>query len=112
MAVIAVYLGEPCEDKINNMSFNFFNDVLKFLGKRINYEAVANLYGNSFAKDAGKAVQDANPLYKAPKVGRGMMTMIDQIAIIDNKKPIKHEDEFVAALFDEESIMKDKEESE
>lgn len=86
------------------MSFNFFNDVLKFLGKRINYEAVANLYGNSFAKDAGKAIQDANPLYKPPKIGRGMMTMLDNIAIIERKKPIGSEDSFVAALFDEEAI--------
>lgn len=44
------------------MSYVWFNNVLKALGKRIAFESISNLYGNSFAKDANKYIQEANPL--------------------------------------------------
>ena len=44
------------------MSIVFFNSVLTMLGKRVNYDAVVNYAGNSFAKDAWKTIRDANPL--------------------------------------------------
>ena len=44
------------------MSIPFFKDVLKALGKRINYEAAVNYAGNAFAKDAGKIIEQSNPL--------------------------------------------------
>lgn len=46
------------------MSIVFFNSVLAALGKRVNYDAVVNFAGNSFAKDAWKTIQEANPLTK------------------------------------------------
>ena len=46
------------------MSIVFFNNVLAALGKRVNYDAVVNFAGNSFAKDAWKTIQEANPLIK------------------------------------------------
>lgn len=63
-AAIAAHLGEVDEDKINNMAYIWFNQVLEALGKRINFESISNLYGNSFAKDANKHIQSANPLLK------------------------------------------------
>lgn len=44
------------------MSIVFFNSVLAMLGKRVNYDAVVNYAGNSFAKDAWKTIREANPL--------------------------------------------------
>lgn len=49
------------------MSIVFFNSVLTTLGKRVNYDAVVNYAGNSFAKDAWKTIQEANPLVKQKK---------------------------------------------
>lgn len=66
------------------MSYIWFNDVLEALGKRINYESISNLYGNSFAKDASKAVQAANPLVKnGGKRAGGIMDLVGKTKIID-----------------------------
>lgn len=46
------------------MTYVWFNLILEALGKRLNYESISNIYGNSFAKDAAKIVQAANPLLK------------------------------------------------
>ena len=70
------------------MTYIWFNSVLEALGKRINYESISNLYGNSFAKDSAKAIQAANPLIKnGGKVDTGVMGLMGQIKIIksDNK---------------------------
>ena len=77
--MIAVYLGEVDEDRINDMSIPFFNNVLKSLGKKVNYDAVVNYAGNSFAKDSWKMIQEANPLYKAPAVSAGFMDILSKV---------------------------------
>lgn len=64
VALIAVYLGEPDEDRIDRMSFVFFEDVLEKLGRKLNYDAVVNYAGNSFAKKAWEMINEANPLTK------------------------------------------------
>lgn len=46
------------------MSYVWFNKVLEALGKRLNYESISNLYGNSFAKDAQDVISSQNPLHK------------------------------------------------
>ncbi len=68
------------------MSYNWFNNVLGALGKRINFESISNIYGNAFAKDSAKVVQAANPLLKSGKSsGTGVMGLTGQIKIIDTK---------------------------
>ena len=74
-AAVAAHLGEVDEEKINNMAYIWFNAVLEALGKRINYESISNLYGNSFAKDSMKIIQAANPLSK-PHVGGSAQTLL------------------------------------
>ena len=65
------------------MSYIWFNSVLEALGKRLNYESISNLYGNSFAKDASKIIQAANPLLKnGGKVNTGVMGLMGQIKVI------------------------------
>lgn len=77
------------EGKINNMAYIWFELVLQALGKRLNYESIVNLLGNSFAKDAAKAVAAANPL-KATDRGSGgsgaaFAKMAGSIKILDKK---------------------------
>ena len=64
------------------MSIPFFNSVLSAIGRKLNYDSVSNLYGNSFCKDAGKYIQEAFPLAPVKKIGSGMMNMLSQATII------------------------------
>ena len=59
--MIACYLGCVDEDEILNMSYPFFEDVLKELGYRLNYEAVVNYAGNSFCEKSGEMIEKSNP---------------------------------------------------
>jgi len=74
------------------MAYIWFNAVLEALGKRLNYESISNLYGNSFAKDSSKIIQAANPLIKnGGKTNTGVMGLMGQIKIIksDDKASAK-----------------------
>lgn len=64
------------------MSIPFFNSVLSAIGRKLNYDSVSNLYGNSFCKEAGKYIQEAFPLTPAKKINSGMMNMLSQATII------------------------------
>lgn len=67
------------------MAYIWFNMILEALGKRLNYESISNLYGNSFAKDAAKLIQAANPLIK-PSTGSSAMTLMampSKMTIVD-----------------------------
>lgn len=61
VAVVAAHLGVINEDEINNMSYVFFEDVLRELGYRLNYEAVVNYAGNSFCEKSWKMISESNP---------------------------------------------------
>ena len=68
------------------MSYIWFQAVLAALGKKINFESISNLYGNAFAKDAGKIVPAANPLLKNEgKVNTGVMGLMGQIKVVEAK---------------------------
>lgn len=64
------------------MSIPFFNNVLSAIGRKLNYDSVSNLYGNSFCKDAGTYIQDAYPLAKHKKVNKGMLDMFNRATVI------------------------------
>ena len=70
------------------MAYIWFNAVLEALGKRLSYESISNLYGNSFAKDAAKLIQAANPLIKNGHVGQNgaqaLLAMGGKMTIIDS----------------------------
>ena len=68
------------------MSYVWFNAVLEALGKRVNFESISNLYGNSFAKEPAKIIQAANPLVKnGGKTNTGIMGLMGNIKIIETK---------------------------
>lgn len=58
---MAAHLGIVDEEEINQMSYIFFEDVLRELGYRLNYEAVVNYAGNSFCEKSWKMIQESNP---------------------------------------------------
>ena len=60
--MIATHLGVIDEDQINNMTYIFFQDVLKELGYKLNYDAMVNYAGNSFVKDSWDMINDVNPM--------------------------------------------------
>lgn len=81
---MAAHLGEVDEEKIDNMAYVWFNLVLDALGKRLNYESVSNIYGNSFAKDAAKIVQAANPLVKnGGKKAGSIVDLMGKVKVIE-----------------------------
>lgn len=95
VAAIAAHLGVVNEDEINNMSMVFFQNVLTALGKKLNYESISNIYGNSFAKDAGKYVKEAYPLIKKSKMS-DFAKMLNMAAVKTIKKNAKPEDKVKA----------------
>lgn len=64
------------------MSIPFFDSVLSALGRRLNYESISNLYGNSFCKDANRYIQEANPLLKQKSMNSSFASLIGKAAII------------------------------
>ena len=59
---MAAHLGVIDEDKINNMSYIFFEDVLEELGRKLNYDAIVNYAGNSFCEKSWDMIMDSNPM--------------------------------------------------
>lgn len=51
------------------MSYVFFQDVLKQLGRKLHYDAIVNYAGNSFAKKSWEMISEANPLKPAAPDG-------------------------------------------
>lgn len=64
MALIAVKLGVVDEDKLLNMSYDWFTAILDTLGEFVNYEAVVNYAGNSFCEKSWDMITDNNPMLK------------------------------------------------
>lgn len=70
------------------MSIPFFNSVLATLGKRVNYDAVVNYAGNSFAKDSWKLIQEANPMSKPKKINTSFMDVLSKTKVIKANRPM------------------------
>lgn len=55
------------------MSIVFFESVLIELGKKLNYDAIVNYAGNSFAEKSWDMITEANPMATPKqKVGGGL----------------------------------------
>ena len=59
--MIAAHLGVIDEEQINNMSYVFFDDVLRELGYKLNFEAVVNYAGNAFCEKSWDMIEKSNP---------------------------------------------------
>jgi hypothetical protein len=72
--MIAAYLGVVDEEQINNMSYVFFDDVLRELGYKLNFEAVANYAGNAFCEKSWDMIEKSNPFNISEKGGNRAMS--------------------------------------
>ena len=86
------------------MSYVWFHSVLDALGKRLNYESISNLYGNSFTKDSAKVIQAANPLMKqgAGSSANPVLSLTGKMTIIESKDK-KTQDEQLSKVFGDTS---------
>lgn len=64
------------------MSILFFRDVLGALNRKLRYESVSNLYGNSFCKDAQKYVEELFPLVKMKSISSGFADMLNKATVV------------------------------
>lgn len=87
------------------MAYIWFNLVLEALGKRLNYESISNIYGNSFAKDSAKIVQQANPLLKQGKKS-GLDSIMGAIHINTAKTAEESAEKTAQVLGDMDWIMR------
>lgn len=61
VAMLAAHLGVVDEECINNMTYVFFDDVIRELGYKLIYDAVVNYAGNSFCEKSWDLIQKSNP---------------------------------------------------
>lgn len=77
------------------MSLLFFEDVLEELGKKLNYDAIVNYAGNSFAGDSSwKMIQEAYPLGSGKKTGAASVAAFFENAtvVVRGSKDVNPED--------------------
>lgn len=58
--MLSVYSGFM-ENEIDEFTVKHYNECLKFLQIKVNFESISNLYGNPYATDSSKIVNSANP---------------------------------------------------
>ena len=78
---MAVHVGWT-EDQINHMSYPFFQNVLRQLGKKLNYDAVVNYAGNSFVQKSWEMIEKANPLNGSAEKGSTSSAMQNLVALL------------------------------
>lgn len=66
--MMAAHLGVVDEEQINNMSFVFFDDVLRELGYKLHFEAIAHYAGNAFCEKSWEMIEKNNPFNIAVRV--------------------------------------------
>ena len=59
--MVALYLHVLPDEVRDKMSYVDYQDMIKEIGIKINYESVSNLLGNSYAENAGEAINSAHP---------------------------------------------------
>lgn len=90
-----MHLGIVDEEAINDMSMLFFEDVLEELGKKLNYDAIVNYAGNSFAGESSwKMIQEAYPLGSGKKTGTASVAAFfdNATVVVRGSKNINPED--------------------
>ena len=85
--MLAAHLGIIDEEQINNMSYVFFDDVLRELGYKLNYEAVVNYAGNAFCEKSWDMIEKSNPFNIAD--GRNGTQAMNNLAGFFGKSTIR-----------------------
>jgi len=82
------------------MSIVWFNSVLDAIGKKINFESISALYGNSFAKDASDIISSVNPLKKQVQKNNMAALFASGVAAVSTVKTITNKKEMEEELGD------------
>ncbi len=91
IALVAVYLGETDEEKILDMNWAFFNRVLGQINRALRYDAAVGFAGNSFFKDAGKLIEESNPLLDTDSRQSAAESLAESVQALFNVGKIKIE---------------------
>ncbi|MDK2801728.1 MAG: hypothetical protein PWQ70_3347 [Clostridiales bacterium] len=59
--MIAVYLGEVDENKILEMRYPFYKDVINELSIKLTHSSVSHILANPYAEKSWETVQGCNP---------------------------------------------------
>ena len=62
LAVICTYTGFVPDEQLMEMTYVRYTNILSEIVKKLRYESISNLWGNSFAKDVNEVVDKYNPL--------------------------------------------------
>lgn len=92
MAIVAVHLGVIDEEKIDNMSYVFFEDILTELGHKLTYDAIVNYAGNSFCEKSWDMITEHNPFNVSEKENddaglRGIAKLFNSSSVKIGKPP-------------------------
>lgn len=61
--MISLYTGEISEEKLLDISYVFYSDLIKELGLMLNYQATSTLMANPYAGEEGsEIIFNTNPL--------------------------------------------------
>ena len=77
VAIVAVHLGVVEEEKIDNMSYVFFTQVLSELGHKLIYDAVVNYAGNSFCEKSWDMIMQNYPMKNHDKARNAAKSIAD-----------------------------------
>lgn len=97
MALVAVHLGVVDQREIDDMSYDWFTDVLDVLGEVVNFSAIVNYAGNAFVEKSWDMILDNNPMLKgvAPTAEERQMAAFFDTS---NAKVIKSKGEGIGGL--------------
>lgn len=65
--MIAVHLGEVSEEKILEMRYDFYQNVIKELSIKFNFDSTTSLLANPYCEKASEYVNNSNPMNYIPK---------------------------------------------
>ena len=59
--MVALYLHVLPDEVREKMSYIDYQDIIREIGVKLNYESICHLLGNSYAENAGEAISEASP---------------------------------------------------
>lgn len=79
VAIVATHLGCVDEEKINDMSIPFFDDVFATLSDKLVYDGIVNYAGNSFCKDSWDMIMKHYPMKEHQTKGSQAMSQLGSL---------------------------------
>lgn len=71
------------------MPYIFFEDVIREIGLRLNYEAVVNYAGNSFFQKSAELIEHHNPFHIKDQQGKGTGMLDGFMKLFNSSKNVR-----------------------